>query len=103
MERKRALVVEDNEKVLAVIKKSLEGRGYDVTSMLYNPSINIPTEKFDLAIVDGLNGNWIRVLADVDASRKFLYTGNGEMIKEAKKSGFEAYSKLGKSLREILN
>ena len=56
--RRTALVVEDNEKILKGLTRGLEIRGYCVTSMLYRADVDVPrVTKFDLAIVDGLEGD----------------------------------------------
>ena len=97
----RALVVEDNLNVLNAIKNSLELRGYDVTSINYLNSKDIPKDRFDLAIVDGLDGDGVRVLGNVNAGRKFLYTGSFVIEKVVREAGLEVHPK-GKSLKEIL-
>ena len=100
-DRKSVLVVEDDREIIELTTENLERRGYSVTPINYLKTQEIPTERFDIAIVDGLNGEGIRVLQDIDAERKFLYSGDYALIEEAEEGGLEAHSKLI-SLKKIL-
>ena len=90
---KTALVVEDHVGMIRVLTRNLEVRGYDVTSINYIESKEIPEDRFDLAIIDGLDGDGLKVLQSVNAERKFLYTGSFVIEKVAIKAGVEVHSK----------
>ena len=96
-----ALVVEDDTMMMNSLERSLESMGYNVVLQNYLDNQSAPEQLFDLAVVDGLGGSGIPFLKDVNAERKFLYTGDYEMVKKAKSAGLEVHMKPD-SMEEIL-
>ena len=92
MANKTALIVEDDKMLLKALAGNLTERGFDVVQVFY-PFANVPKDRFDFAIVDGLKGYEINVLKNVDAERRVLYSAIDEMVTKAKKIGEEAYLK----------
>ncbi len=56
----------------------------------------LPTERFDIAIIDGLKGSWSEVGRRVNAGRKVLSTFNDEYLSECRKGhpSIEAFGKV---------
>ena len=55
---KDVLIVEDDKSIIEMYETLFEHYGYDVTSVFYKDTQEIPRDKFYGAIVDGLGGDW---------------------------------------------
>ena len=101
-EKQTALVVEDHPTVLEALERNLGDRGYEVkTAFNARDAKKYSDERFDLVIIDGLNGECFDVYDMIDAQRKFIFTGNNYIIKQAKEKGIEVHCK-SENLRDIL-
>jgi len=99
-DKKRVLVVEDCPTLLKSYERRLTSKGYDVATVLYGGSkTKIPSERFDLVMIDGLKGDWKEVAKRVDSGKVVIVSGNPDITSEAVKEGYDA---MGKSPR-VLN
>ena len=76
MEGKKVLMIGSHSNFFSANIPLLIGRGYDVTHVNSLESREIPAEKFDTAVVSGLNGWGASILLSVEADRRILYSSN---------------------------
>ena len=101
--RGSVLVVEDCEATLSAYKHVLGDRGYDVTSILYcGPQTEIPSKRFDAAVLDGLNGNWLDVANKIDSKKIAIVSGDRDIVKAAEEAGFIARRKLSTNAAKLV-
>ena len=94
VKRKTALVVDDTPDWLDTCKDFLEFRGYNVvTASSAKEAMSHKDETFNIAIIDGLNGNCFGVYDAITAQRKVIFTGEDDYIATAKQRGIEAHPK----------
>lgn len=94
-EQKTALLVEDNASCLKAYARYLEDRGYAVTTaMTAEQAKKFYKKQFDVAIIDGLNGECFDIYTKINATKKVIYTGDDKIIEEAKQKGMKVNDKL---------
>ena len=86
--RKSILVIEDNRDILVAYTRILE-ENYNVVPVLYSECVVIPRERFDGAIIDGLNGEWEKVAEKINV----ISTVN-KYVEGAIKKGFKGINRL---------
>ena len=104
-DKKTLLIVEDDSRVLEMYEMEL-GKRYNVTSVFYTgEKTKIPLEKFDRAILDGLNGDCISVAGEINAEKKIVISGDCNLLQKVREKGLIAgekplaYDKLEEMLR----
>lgn len=91
---KTILIVDDDREILRGCKLNLEDKGYVVkTAMTLWEAKKYSEEKFDLAIIDGLEGKCFEICDIINAKRKVILTGEEAYIKTAKEKGIEVYDR----------
>ena len=101
---KTLLLVEDNPGELEAYRICAKAEGFEVTGIIFPGQLTkqIREQEFDLALIDGLNGGYNLVYSKIKAKRKVVYSNDCMVLNQARTKGWEAESKTGKSLREIL-
>lgn len=104
--KKTLLIVEDDRDLLGMYKLSLGG-DYNITPIFYEGvRTEIPKRRFDIAFLDGLHGDCINVMGRINAKKKFIVSGNCDIVKMATNENLKAVmkpvnlNKLGDILRE---
>lgn len=99
---KTALIVDDDRNVLESLERNVSDREYGVTAASSFEEAKRYSDKiFDLSIIDSLGGKCFELYDIINAKRKFIYTGDWRIEKEAEKRNKECYPKC-KSLSDIL-
>ena len=89
------LVVDDEDTSLRAIRRCLEDRGCTVTTVKSaDEAREYQKQRFDIVIIDGLKGRYTEVYNFVDAGRKIIFSGDNNILEDAKKKGMESYDKL---------
>ena len=102
-DRKSVLIVEDNQGMLYAYKISFEDKGYDVTAVFYRgPQTEIPSERFDGAILDGLNGDYREVAGKIDSEKVIVVSGDRHMVRGAREIGLCALGKNNSSVDKVV-
>ena len=92
---KRILIADDDENTLIIFNKILTNKGYEViTAISANEALKYCNEEFDIAIIDGFEGDYTKVYEGLkNVERKVVCSGNRECIKDCNKKGWIAYEK----------
>lgn len=99
----RILLVDDSPVILDLLAESLRLHGHD-SAEASSAAMALPMLPYmDAAIVDGLNGQGMRVLSACEARGlpAVLYSGNEETVVLAQRLGFTAVLKPA-SIKELL-
>lgn len=84
-DKKTLLIVEDDPYILEGYKIALE-RKYKITPVFY-PNEAIPREYYDLAMLDGLNGDCIDVAKRIKSGKTIVISGDPCMLQKAEENG----------------
>lgn len=93
--QKSILVVGDNRDILVAYTRILE-ENYNVVPVLYSECVAIPRERFDGAIIDGLNGEWEKVAEKINvvAEKINVISTVNKYVEGAIKKGFKGINRL---------
>ena len=99
---KIALVIDDNGDDLDTISTQLEiGLNYSVETAKPSEIERYAGKKFDLVLIDGLNGECFEAYIQLNGGIKFIYSGDEKIIEEAEKRKMKAFFK-DRTLLDIL-
>jgi len=107
MDRKKVLIIEDDDKLLNIYSELLASKSlseeYEGTYLNHHKeeATKYKDVEFDLIICDGLEGRCFDMLGSVNAKRKVILRGSKDIVDEAQKKGIEVYLK-GESLIRII-
>jgi DNA-binding NtrC family response regulator len=90
----RVLICDDEPMLCECLCASLQMRGHSSVSAASVSEARPMLPYVDGVICDGLGGRWMDLLHDVKKSQPFvLYTGDSEMVDDAKSIGIQAFLK----------
>ena len=93
-ERLSVLVVDDDVGVLEEARNYFESEECDVTTAgTAEEASRYGGQRFDVAILDGLEGEFFQLYEELDAGRKIILSGSQRVVNRAKAGGWEAYEK----------
>ena len=96
---KNVLIVDDDQEWLydtyEPILKSL-GCSYELVGCYDADRTKFPTGKFDIALIDGLHGEWRKVVKKINASRVILNTFSDNYLDECRSGDYSGVEPLGK-------
>ena len=106
---REALLVDDDPLNRNSVKRALEDRGYKV-SIAVSPEDckKYKDEKFDIAIIDGLEGKCFEVYNTIQAERKVILTGDLECLRcfrrfsEEQRKKYLVFERVYAKLSEVL-
>ncbi len=94
-ERKRFLLVEDDKSARGTFRRYFDYcPEYELSiASSVREAEELGDLEFDIAIIDGLEGNCFDLLPRLNAKRKVIYTGSDYIYQRAKEKGLEVYMK----------
>ena len=92
--RRSVLIVEDSREEIEIYKDLFRNKSYNLVTLFYRDYLTeLPSEKFELVIIDGLQGGWRDVSDRINARRKVIISGKESTVHKARRLGLEGISK----------
>lgn len=98
--KKRILIVDDDQDTLKCYKETVDFIGHykqrefeTITANSKADAEKYLKEKFDYAILDGLNGDCFELYDQISAEKKIIISGDLDIVDKCKKKGLEFYLK----------